>query len=55
MFQYENEALNNNIGHWETTLVGYHVLHLIYFNLVGYDLYHRYSIRRRSCPINIWI
>jgi len=24
----ENEALNKNIGHGETTLVGYHILHL---------------------------
>ena len=24
----EIEALNNNIGRWETTLVGYHILHL---------------------------
>ena len=24
----ENEALKKNIGRWETTLVGYHILHL---------------------------
>jgi len=24
----ENEALNKNIGRWEMTLIGYHILHL---------------------------
>jgi len=35
------EALNENIGHWETTWFNFHILHVICFNLVEYDLYHR--------------
>jgi len=33
------EALNENIGRWETTWFNFHILHLICFNLVGYSLY----------------
>jgi len=35
----EIEALNKNIGRWETTWFNFQILHLICFNLVGYDLY----------------
>jgi len=37
----EIEALNTNIGRWETTWFNCHILHFNRFNLVGYDLYHR--------------
>jgi len=33
------EALSENIGRWETTWFNFRMLHLICFNLVGYDLY----------------
>jgi len=36
----EIKALNKNIGRWETNCFNFHILHLICFNLVGYDLYH---------------
>jgi len=35
----EIEALNKNIGRWETTWFNCHILHFKCFNLVGYDLY----------------
>jgi len=31
----ENEALNKNIGCWEMTFVGYHILHLSVLNLAS--------------------
>ena len=39
----EIEALNKNIGHWETTWFNFRILHFIWFNLVGYDLHHSHS------------
>jgi len=42
-------ALNENIGRWETTCFNFHILHLIYFNLVGYGLYQIW--RRCRGPI----
>ena len=36
----EIEALDENIGRWETTWFDCHILHFKCFNLVGYDLYH---------------
>ena len=35
----EIEALNKNIGRWETTWFNCHILHFKCFNLVGYGLY----------------
>jgi len=43
--------LDKNIGHWETTWFNFHILHLICFNLVGYDLYHR-TIMLKSKPMS---
>ena len=37
------KALNKNIGRWKTTWFNFHILHFIYFNLVGYNLYHSSS------------
>jgi len=45
----EIEALNKNIGRWETTWFNFHILHLICFNLVGYNLYQIW--RRCRGPI----
>ena len=45
----EIEALNKNIGRWETTWFHFHILHLICFNLVGYGLYQIW--RRCRGPI----
>jgi len=36
----EIETLDENIGRWETTWFNFHILHLICFNSMGYDLYH---------------
>jgi len=49
----END-LDENIGRWEMTWFNFHILHLIYFIFVGYDLY-QYANMHEISNVMDWI